>query len=107
MIKTYDEIMESVKQRLGDDSSDEALSFIEDISDTFKSFEGKTPDTEDWKKKYEENDKMWRDKYRDRFFNTEADKEFKATEPKQKEPQPENDEPELATTFDQLFAEKK
>lgn len=107
MIKTYEEIMESIKQRLGDDSSDEALTFIEDISDTLKAGQtDKTSEAEDWKKKYEDNDKMWREKYRDRFFNAEADKDFKATEPKTETP-PENDEPELATTFDQLFGEKK
>lgn len=106
MIKTYEEIMESVKQRLGEDSSDEALSFIEDISDTLKSFESKTNGSEDWKKMFEENDKMWREKYRDRFFNADAEKDFKESEPKV-ENTPEPTEPELATTFDELFVEKK
>lgn len=107
MIKNYDEIMESIKQRLGDDTSDEALSFIEDISDTLKSFEGNNTDNEDWKKKYEDNDKMWREKYKERFFNAEAGKDFKETEPVVTEPQPENEESGLATTFEELFAEKK
>ena len=104
MIKTYEEIMSSIKERLGDDSSDEALAFIEDISDTLKAGQNdNTAELEEWKKKYADNDKMWREKYRDRFFNSEVDKEFKESEPKPKDPEPESDVPELATSYDQLF----
>ena len=62
-IKTFKEIMTAVKDILKDNTSDEAIAFIEDINDTLSS-----NDSEEWKKKYEENDKMWREKYRDRFF---------------------------------------
>ena len=104
MIKTYEEIMSSIKERLGDDSSDEALAFIEDISDTLKAGQNdNTSEVEEWKKKYADNDKMWREKYRDRFFNSEVDKEFKSSEPKPNDPEPESDGPELATSYDQLF----
>lgn len=106
MIKTYEEIMDAIKTRLGEDSSDEALSFIEDISDTLKAGQvDKTAEVNEWKKKYEDNDKMWREKYRDRFFNPEPEKEFKASEPKQEQPD-ETDEPELATTVEELFKQK-
>lgn len=54
---------------LGDRSDDEALSFIEDATDTFDDITSKASDPEDWKKKYEDNDKEWRDKYRKRFFD--------------------------------------
>ena len=33
-VRTVEEIMASVKERIGEDTSDEALSFIEDIQDT-------------------------------------------------------------------------
>lgn len=106
MIKTYEEIMETVKTRLGEDSSDEALSFIEDISDTLKAGQvDKTAEVNEWKKKYEDNDKMWREKYRDRFFNPEPGKEFEASEPKAEQPD-ETDEPEFATTVEELFKQK-
>ena len=81
-VKTVDEIMKKVRERIGEDNSDEAIEFIEDISDTFKSFSS----TEDWKTKYEENDKKWREKYRDRFFTSKEEvEEDEIEEPEEKE----------------------
>ena len=81
-VKTVDEIMKKVRERIGEDDSDEAIEFIEDISDTFESFSN----TEDWKTKYEENDKKWREKYRDRFFTSEEEvEEDEIEEPEEKE----------------------
>ena len=70
-VKTVDEIMAKVRERIGEDNSDEAIGFIEDISDTLESFSN----AEDWKTKYEENDKKWREKYRDRFFTSKEEVE--------------------------------
>lgn len=81
-VKTVDEIMEKIRERIGKDDSDEAIEFIEDISDTFESF----LNTEDWKTKYEENDKKWRKKYRDRFFSSKEEvEEDEIEEPEEKE----------------------
>lgn len=79
-VKTVDEIMAKVREIIGEDDSDEAIGFIEDISDTLESFSN----TEDWKTKYEENDKKWREKYRDRFF-TPKEVEDDIEEPEEKE----------------------
>lgn len=75
-VLTKDDLMSLVKDRIGDDTSDETLKFVEDISDTISDLEQKAKgDGVDWKQKYEENDKSWRDKYRERFFgnNNEHD----------------------------------
>lgn len=80
-VKTVDEIMAKVRERIGEDDSDEAIGFIEDISDTLKSFSN----AEDWKTKYEENDKNWREKYRDRFFTSKEEVEGDIEEPEEKE----------------------
>jgi len=81
-VKTVDEIMAKVRERIGEDDSDEAIEFIEDISDTFESFSS----GEDWKTKYEENDKKWREKYRDRFFTSKEEvEEDEIEEPEEKE----------------------
>lgn len=81
-VKTVDEIMAKVRERIGEDDSDEAIEFIEDISDTFESFSS----GEDWKTKYEENDKKWREKYRDRFFTSKEEvEEDEIEEPDEKE----------------------
>lgn len=73
MIKTKDEILNAIKERFGEDTSDETLSLIEDVSDTLDDYETRTNDSTDWKTKYEENDKTWRERYRDRFFSGETD----------------------------------
>lgn len=103
MIRSYEEIMEAVKTRLSDDTSDEALSFIEDISDTLKA--GNNNEAEELKKKLEENDKMWRKKYMDRFFNNDDKGNDNDNSSASDEPD-EPDEPETPQTFEELFETK-
>ena len=60
-------------ERVGNDTYDEAISFLEDMTDTYNDLESKrNGDGEDWKKKYQENDAAWRAKYRHRFLNTDG-----------------------------------
>lgn len=63
-----DELIEKVKKYVGDRTDDETIEIIEDISDSIDS-----SDADEWKQKYEENDKMWRDKYISRFFGKNED----------------------------------
>lgn len=63
-----DELIEKVKKYVGDRTDDETIEIIEDISDSIDSSE-----SDEWKQKYEENDKMWRDKYISRFFEKKED----------------------------------
>lgn len=72
-VRGRDEILAALRSRIGDDTSDDALSLIEDFSDTFNDYEARVG--EDWKSKYEENDRTWRQKYRDRFFQTPSNDE--------------------------------
>lgn len=94
MVKTKEEILNSIKDILKDDTSDSALSLIEDLSDTLDAKE--TSDETDWKTKYEENDAQWRKKYRDRFFSKPAQEEEIIDEPAPEE----TSEPK---TFSDLF----
>jgi len=72
-IKSKDEILEQIQERFGEDTSDETISFLEDVTDTFTDLETRASgDGVDWKAKYEENDNEWRQKYRDRFFSPEV-----------------------------------
>lgn len=71
-IKTKDQLLTTLKERTTDDASDETLAFIEDMTDTLNDFEAKTKEQTDWKKKYEENDSAWREKYKERFFEPSA-----------------------------------
>lgn len=70
-----DQLLAKIKERIGEDSSDEALSFIEDVTDTLNDYESKTKDNTDWKQKYEENDVNWRNKYKERFFSGKKDED--------------------------------
>lgn len=68
---TVEEFLNRIRERTKDDDSDETLQFIEDATDTLNALsKPKEDEGEDWKTKYEENDKAWRKKYKDRFFST-------------------------------------
>ncbi len=89
MKRSLEELLESAKNILGENSSDEALAFIEDITDSYSK-----PEV-DWEAKYKENDAQWRQKYRDRFYSDV---------PQEKEEYPEDDKPVMKTKFEELFS---
>ena len=68
-IKSKEDILSVIKEKLKDDTTDSTLSFIEDINDTINDLESKARDEQNWKQKYDENDKQWREKYKERFFS--------------------------------------
>lgn len=74
-IKTKEEILAALNAKFGEDSSDETLAIIEDVSDTLDDYDEKTKETTNWKEKYEENDAAWRSKYRERFFDSGDDRD--------------------------------
>lgn len=86
MVRSIEEMMDIVRQRIGDSTEDSDLSFIEDISDTLNA-----GNSEELEKLKSENEEL-RKKYRDRFFDK------KVGEPQEPE------EPEK-TTFEDLFKE--
>ena len=67
-VKSKDELLASIKSKFGDDTSDETITLLEDISDTLDTVK----EGVDWQKKFEDNDKMWREKYTSRFFDAPA-----------------------------------
>lgn len=96
-VKTREELMNYLKEKTKDDTSDDTLAFIEDMNDTFNDYDNKVHDSTDWKQKYEDNDKQWRQKYRDRFFSGEP-----SGEPKQDDAD-EPEEKKTPRTFADLF----
>ena len=75
-----DELIEKVKKYVGDRTDDETIEIIEDISDSIDS-----SDADEWKKKYEENDKMWRDKYVARFLDKKEEEKITPSEHEEEE----------------------
>lgn len=95
-VKTKEEILELVKTRIGDDSSEEALSFIEDITDTLTDREKQISESGEWKNKYDDLSK----KYKERFF--EGDK----TPPSNQDDDDDEGQKKI-TRFEDLFTTKE
>lgn len=102
-IKSRDELMNAIKNRLGDGTDDESIALIEDVTDTLNDYESKVAgDGTDWKTKYEENDASWRKKYHDRFFNSSSNE----NDPDPFEEEPDDNKPKMLT-YDDLFTVEK
>ena len=94
-ILTKEQLMESIKNRVGEDTSDEALAFIENVNDTIENMS--SDKNTDWKAKYEENDAAWRQKYKDRFFNSSSEDDDDVFE---------EDDKKKPMTYESLFKEE-
>lgn len=92
-------LMARLKEIIGEDDSDDKISFIEDASDTFDDLVSKTTDKENWKAKYEENDAKWKKKYKERFFSS-------GEEVKEEQEDDVKDDSEKKT-FSELFTDKE
>ena len=88
MVRSIEEMMDIVRQRIGDSTEDSDISFIEDISDTLNA-----GNSEELEKLKSENEEL-RKKYRDRFFDKKEVKE-----------ESEKEEEAEKTTFEDLFKE--
>lgn len=106
-----EQFLEAIKARIGDDTSDVAMQFVEDMTDTFDGFS--TNDSaqriseleqqlNSAKSEKDELDKSWRQRYRDRFFSGIEEEKLP---PEVKDPEPV--EPDRATTIqvNDLFTE--
>lgn len=96
-VRSKAEILELIRERVGDDTSDEALTIIEDITDTLDDYDARIAGSGDWQRRYEENDAEWRQRYRDRFFGS-GNEDLIDDDPEDPE-----DEPEKPQSFDDLF----
>ena len=65
-----DDFFNRVQTMVGTDTSDEALGFIEDMTDTYNELEGRASgDGVDWEQRYHDLDESWKAKYKQRFFS--------------------------------------
>lgn len=103
-----EELFDKIKALVGEKDDDDTLNFLTDLKDTISDFEGKNAgDGSDWKAKFEENDKAWRQRYKDAFFsgvaapldnNIEDNANNKTTEPEKTK--------EETINYDDLFSEQ-
>lgn len=97
-VLTKEEFMKRINERIGEDNSDEAIAFMEDMTDTYDDMSNKLSDTTDWKQKYEENDTAWRNKYRERFSSPSENDGHEGTG--------NQDEPPVPMTYEELFTKE-
>lgn len=97
-IKSREDLLKSLNTLIGDNSTDENLAILEDVTDTLKDYEEKTADQTDWKTKYEQNDAGWRKKYKERFLSGESIKDEQEEDVKKDS---------KTLTFDSLFKERE
>lgn len=65
-VKTKQEVLDSLKKFIpAEDTSDDTLAFLQDVSDTLDA----GAENVDYKQQLAENDKKWRQKYKDAFYN--------------------------------------
>lgn len=74
-IKSITEIIDSARTLIGENTSDEALAFMDDLSDTMTDYDTRTKDSTNWEEKYKENDASWRKRYADRFNGKPVEEE--------------------------------
>lgn len=106
-VKSKDELLSSLKTIIGDTPSDEALTLLEDMSDTLDNSTGGSSDED--KKKIEElekqvkyTDEMWRKRYADRFLNPSDDNDNGSDDDNSDDEQ--DDDNESPKTFEELFS---
>lgn len=90
-VRTRDEIMSQLKSIIGEeDTSDETLNFIQDVSDTLGN--DNTNRITELEQQLADQDTAWRKKYRDAFFSGRPDETLNEPE-----------EPEKPKSFSDLF----
>ena len=91
-VRTSSELLDIIKQRIGDSTSDEDLAFIEDASDTINNLSSQETRVAE----LEAENESLRQKYRDRFFEPKENVLRETLE---------SHETEEKTTFESLFKE--
>lgn len=87
-ILTREDAVARIAGYVGERNGDEDISFIEDLNDTLSDMDSRASGQEDWRKKYEDNDKQWRDRYKERFGSGETVTGASAQTPSDEEPDP-------------------
>lgn len=69
-ILSQEEFFAKLHERVGSDTSDESIAFLEDMTDTYNDLSKRVNgDGTNWEKKYHDLDESWKKRYRHRFFS--------------------------------------
>ena len=98
MIRTREELLTQIRDMIGDSTDDNALSILENVTDTITDLETRAADQTDLQARYNQLDQEWRQRYRDRFTSGSDDPGAA------QDPDPESGE--TIMTFEELFKEE-
>lgn len=74
-VRSREELLNSINSLIGEENNDAVIGIIEDVTDTLDDYDARVGTAKEWEDKYNENDAMWREKYRSRFFDKSSEKE--------------------------------
>lgn len=98
-VLSKDDYMARVKGIVGENSDDESISLLEDLTDTYNDLEKRTQKSDvDWEKKYKDLDEQWRKRFQKRFYESDGGNPY--------EPEIETETEEEKITIDDLFKDK-
>lgn len=63
MVLTKEELMQRIRDRIGDGTTDEDIALLEDAADTLAQMDALPEDGENWKERYEIAEADWQAKY--------------------------------------------
>lgn len=109
MKRNKSEMIDLAKKILGERTDDDAISFLEDVSDSF------TDTTDEWEKKYnamkkekEDLDASWRKRYTDRFHgNSDSDEHDSDNDHEDNDNGSEDNGTNTKITINDLFKEEE
>lgn len=102
-IVSNEDLIQRVTALIGENTTDENISLIEDVTDTLQDYTNRTQDSTNWQERYNENDREWRKRYTDRFSNNDT---INTTTPSTSPNITDNTQLDDKLTFNSLFKEE-
>lgn len=102
-----EDFMNAISAIVGERTDDEALSFVENMTDTYDSFGDSEKDKTiaELQNRLEETEQSWRKKYRDRFYGGTDEEENPSNQPNEEDKDKMIEAEEI--TIDDLFDEER
>lgn len=68
MLRTREELLESLRANFGERTDDAVIALLEDVTDTLDDLITRAADQTNWESRYNDLDAAWRKRYTDRFY---------------------------------------
>ena len=104
-VLSQEEFFNRLHERIGDDTTDESIAFMEDMTDTYNDLTNRinANNSVDWEKKYNEMNEAWKKKYKHRFLTASGgNPDYRSSSGKE-----DDDYNPEAINYGDLFKDKK